>query len=319
MSWLIFGILMQVELSNIVLLPILFIFLFENKKEISDRLMVLSFLIFGLTWTGKFIYDLKNGFSQTFGFGFWLIYRILPINLENKKMFYYPLSLRLERIGEYFSRIIYWQSIIFSTLLIIFLIFYLFYKFNFKNRKQNFKYYLLFLWIIFPITALIIHGAPSEGYIPVLFGLIPLLIGVFLESQKKLFTLFSLGILLLSVNNISTLIKNNYFMLDGKTNKFIDRYNFGQSYRITKNMTEYLINDIDNNKYNLIAMGDFAYFSSAIQNFNYLTWYYGNGQSSENQKIKYFLFYNYEDKTIVGEVLRKKFEYMTIVKAIKND
>ena len=118
LAFFLFGLLMQLELSNLVIFPILFIWLFLHRKNVSFKSILTAVLFFVLTWLPKIIYDLKNSFSQTIGFLLWVLHK-LPIvrQIIGDREVGLPLIDRFRAIFLYLSRIIYWPSVLLSTLI----------------------------------------------------------------------------------------------------------------------------------------------------------------------------------------------------------
>lgn len=308
----ILGLLLQLEISNIILIPVLLILLVDYRKMLKFKITLLSFLAFSLTWTPKIIYDFKNGFSQTVGFAIWILYRILPVRLEHKRLYNLSFTKRMESIAGYFSEILFWPSIILSVLLLTVILIFLFKGFPFKKRKMDFSRYLLVIWFIVPLFALLLHGAPSLAYMPVYFGLISLLVGYFIVNSRN-FGLKTLFLLLILFNGYFV-IKNDYFVLTRNNLNQKNKIYFSQSLGILNNMAEYIVNKSDSKPYNIIPLGEYNKFESNINDMNYLTWYLGNPPSVKEEKIKFYI-YNNEYKDIYRKNAEvEKFPYMTIVK-----
>jgi len=315
LSAFIFGLLLQLELSNLVLLPILAILFLDFKKEISLKFLLLSFLGFLVPWLPKIIYDLKAGFSQTLGFVAWALHKILPFEfLLGSQEPGISLGGKLGLISTYFSRIMLWQ--IPSLALVIFLIlsFLVLRNFSLKQRKNQPGLYLSLLWLVFPILVFLIQGSPSESYMPVLFPLPALLFGVLISSLKglKLKLAVSLSVLIVGLN-IFTLFSHEFFLIT-KDSELKEDYNWGPAISLDWEVARFIINDGQGQEFNLIPLGTYAYFPSFKQTLTYLSWYLGHQPSDQKTTLKYFV-YSYPDKYDINRVsLVKKFPYLTVAK-----
>lgn len=304
LSFFIFGLLLQLELSNLVLAPIPVLLIFYKRKEISFNNLIYCLIAFAFTWIPKIIYDIPTGFTQTFGFAAWFLHKFLPSGDS------LPLLTRISTVFIYLSRMIVWKSVFISAFFslggIIFL---------FKNFRKSF---LLLLWVLFPLLGFIIQGSPSEAYVPVIFAVFPLAFGFFLSETKRFKILLSLISLFIGAVSIFILLKNDYFVLTGKETKEKKNYNLGQSYRLNLEMAEYLIKEAAEEKFNLIPLGVYSHFPSAKLNLVYLTWYLGNGPEDKEEKLKFFVYDNSNYYAIGKPENEKKFKFMTIVRADEN-
>lgn len=328
LSSFLFGLLMQLELSNLVLLPILSILLFEFRKKIKFNILLFSFLAFVSTWIPKIIYDFRNSFTQTVGFIVWIIHKFPLIStLIGDQGIKKPLTESIVTIFRFVSRILFWPNAIASSILFVFLIWFLFRNFNFKKRKENLGRYLILLWLLVPILGFLVQGSPSESYVPIFFAPIALLfVGVtptktmLAELRWKLLIIFViLGVIFLGLFNSYLLLTNNFFI---KTeNKFIKReaYNLGISFKLNKEIAAFIVNDARGRKFNLISLGNYGNFSSSILNTAYLTWYLGNEPSEEKQNLQYFLYDPNDNINVKNASLIKDFKYIIIARKEKHD
>ena len=324
LSFFLFGILMQLELSNLVLLPILLIWLYQYRKQINFKLLFFSFVAFLFTWLPKIIYDFQNGWTQTVGFIVWVIHKLPPVsNLIGEKGPGISFYEKLKIIFSALSRIIFWPSVEVSIGIFVLGCFFLLkgYLGEFREKKGSLKeksISLLLLWIFIPFLGFLVHGAPSESYVPVLFGAIALLLGVGISfARRHIGRLGALSVIVLGVFNTFWVVKHNYFLLTGTVTDTKESYNFGQSYTLNMQIADFIIQDAQKQKYNLIPLGDFARFDSSDDNLFYLTWYLGNEPSGKQEKMQFFVYNQEEGITVkkAGEI--KKFPYFTIAKAVK--
>lgn len=307
LSFFLFGLLMQLELSNLVLLSILVVPVIILRSKISLKVLFLSFFAFIVTWMPKIIYDFSNGFTQTIGFVAWIVHKILPVSFSgDTPAETLPFVQRFLVIFKNISQIIFWPNISISTIIfIIFLVVLI--KDNLKDSlKEKHKGKLILLSLIgFSFLGLVIMGSPAQGYMPILFPAIALMFGYFI-------TMFSGKIKLLTQTMAFLLITfNGYFLV--KNNFFVD-YSFKEYNKIT----DFIVKDAGGRKYNIVTLGNLAEFSSSRSTFNYLNWYKGNEPSLKKESLKYLILYNFDEQrynSLRGE--KKKFPYITVVKTQK--
>jgi len=325
LSFFLFGFLMQLELSNLVLLPVLFIWLFLYRKQINFKLLTLSILVFLFTWLPKIIFDFNNGFTQTFGFIAWAVHK-LPVvsSLIGDQSINLPIYERFVSVFSFLSRIIFWPSFGVSILIFIFFIFLLVKEYlkefrgEIKGEVKGNSINLLLLWIFVPILGFLVQGSPSESYIPVLFGATSLLVGVCADLPRHRLAKITavLFVTVLGIFNIYLLLSNDFFIKTGR-HSASKAYNLDQSFQINQEMARFIVDDAKSQKFNIIALGSFGNFSSSTRSFNYLTWYFGNEPSEEKEKLQYYV-YNKEDKIKVGGAeLVQEFPYLVVARKTK--
>jgi len=323
LSFFLFGFLMQLELSNLVLLPVLFIWLFLYRKQINFKLLTLSILVFLFTWLPKIIFDFNNGFTQTFGFIAWAVHK-LPVvsSLIGDQSINLPIYERFVSVFSFLSRIIFWPSFGVSILIFIFFIFLLVKEYlkefrgEIKGEVKGNSINLLLLWIFVPILGFLVQGSPSESYIPVLFGAIALLVGVGLSlPRRRLGRLVAdLFIVSLGIFNVYFILSNDFFVKTGKRSVVDKNYNLGQSFELNEEMARFVVGDANGRKFSLVPLGSYGNFSSSVLNLNYLTWYFGNEPSEEREKLQYFIYDKEDNIKIGGAELVKEFPFLVIAR-----
>lgn len=300
---LLMGILLQFELSNLVLLPVLAVYFLRDRKKINFRIELFSVLAFMATWLPKIIYDFSHGFTQTLGLVAWAIHKLPPVSFFMAKDASVPFMERFVILSQYFSHLLYWPSPLLSGLFFLVIIILLIEKLP----------SLILLWLVFPLLGFIIQGSPSESYVPVLFALPALLIGRGLSLlPKKNFPFGLTTLFMLLAFNVGFLLKNNFFLLtqDGKLTE--KDYNLDQTYAETQKMAKYIVGRAEGRKYNLMPVGEYARFPSAKSNLIYLTWYLGNGPSEEKEKLVFFVFRNSDKINNSALAITKIFPFFTV-------
>lgn len=307
------GLLLQTELSNLVLAPILILLFIDFRKNITLKTLIYSLFVFFLTWTPKIIYDISHGFTQTLGFAAWIIHKIFPFGpLADANSVNLPFIVRITALLDYFSKIIFWPNVLLSTAILFFLIIVLFRGFRWLKRKMDIGRYLFLLWLVVPVVGFLIQGSPAGGYVPVFFALPAVALGGVISILKKLQKpLCGLTVFLVFINGF-LLINNDFFVLNGENTKLNEKFNMGQSVSRVGEMAEFLVTDSGNKPYFLFPLGSYAQFPSQKLDLVYLTWYLGK-EPSESKKGKIYYIYGNDDQIELSqEYNMKKFSYMTI-------
>jgi 4-amino-4-deoxy-L-arabinose transferase-like glycosyltransferase len=313
------GLLFQLELSNLVFLPVWLIVLFLLKKKVSFLQLGLSFLAFLLPWAPKIIYDFSTGFTQTLGFAAWAAHKILPLeflDIENAS----PASFlsRFDLMATYLSRLVFWPGKILSVILFgLSLIFF------WRNKAKYHRGALLLgIWLIFPFFGFMIQGSPSESYVPAIFGLIPLLFGVTLVwLRPRVRLVVGLGMITICLINCFTLLKNEYFLITRPNSQSYQKYNWGPALGLDWEVARYIIAEAEGMPFGLMPLGKYAHFPSTIMTLNYLTWYLGSEpvKNLDQAKLIFFVYDNSEMAEIADTEEIKTFPYLTVAKRSLND
>lgn len=316
----IFGLLMQLELSNLVLVPVILVVFWLYKKKISLKKLILSIFLFLVPWIPKIIYDFSNGFTQTLGFAAWIIHKIIPIDfVGNNPSVSLPIFLRFFLVAKDLSSLIFPTSISVSILLFFSLIAYFFLAWK-KKPFSNPEFLLIFLWLVFPFFGFLIHGSPSVSYVPVLFGLPAILFGYFMAKFPilKLKTTVKICFSIFVLFNGFYLINNNFSFLTPK-DKLSSWSEKPLSFSFYKEVSWFIAHE-PNKDYTLVTLGKLAEFDSNLDSFVYLNWLYGQPVSDRKQDTSYLIYYNFDkdkfEKKLIPNTMLKTFNYFTIQKKI---
>jgi len=307
LSSLLLGILLQFELSNLVLLPVLLICFWRERKEIPIKTVILSIFSFIFPWLPKIIYDFSHGFTQTLGYFAWVGHKMIPIgSLDLGKSIAEPLIPNLKLFFQFLAKAVFPVNVYISTTVFILFLILLVLHLKTKERKYDDSVLILILTLVIPIICFLIMGSPSESYLPVLFPGLSLLFGFTVEKLSKIIKpvmVILLVILFLSFN-IIYLFRNDFLV---KRDKFSE----------VRKAAVFLVTDSSNNEYNLVPMGSYAEFPSNKLNLVYLTEYLGHSPSEIKANIVYFVYNSGEQSQIKNALKVAQFGQITIFK--KND
>ena len=298
LTFFIYGLLLQVELSNSVLLLIIFIIYVINRKKVLSRDIFVSVLGFLFGVLPFILYDLKNHFVYSIGFPLWTLNRVrLFFGIAaNKKGTIYHLPLGLETIVQQMSAIIFPSLIIVFTLLMVFVVDQIllnrkiFLEEQIIKNKKN----IILLWVIIPLLAYFIHTTPGTAYFPLLFPAISLLVGF--SFYKAIITnkLFIPIFIFLCIFNSCTIVANSYFVTVGnKANPLPPfSYNLGSSWELSDRIVRAIILDSYNRPFNIKGGDFFGKTPTGVDTYKFLAWWRG-AKLDKDAKITYLIF----DKT----------------------
>jgi len=305
--------LMQAELSNLVLLPVLLVLIIDFRQQISLKMLFSGILAFIVTWISKIIYDVGRGFTQTLGFIAWVAHRLLPFGPFSGNEEILPLVSRVEAVKSYFGHLIFWISPWTSFIFFLLSFFIVIRRFRLKDRLSDPARYLLLLWFIFPFLGLLVQGSPAGGYVPVFFGLTALIIGrVVRICPLRLVCPFALVCLV--IFNINLLLKNDFYLLTGRKTAGKNAFNMNQAYFLSQEVAGYIVKNSGSLPYNLVALGSYAEFPSQRLDLVYLTWYLGHAPSEKKEKLVYFVYGNDDEISLGHAADTRVFEYLTVAR-----
>ena len=244
LSFLFLGLLLQLELSNIIFIPVLLLVLYDFRREIPKKYILFGLFLFFFTWIPKIIYDLNHNFILIRGFLSWSMQNISPIRFFNHERGFFPWDTSFLEVFYEFKKFVFWPSFLVTMLIFSISLIFIIKGFSLWERKRELGQYLILLWLFFPLLGLFLKGLGSSSYLPSLFALPPLLIGNLVDSQKDSRKLIFIEILVfIFVINGLLLVNKNYFMIskDSQAGTFIN--GFGQAFGMNKEASKYIIND----------------------------------------------------------------------------
>jgi hypothetical protein len=140
--------------------------------------------------------------------------------------------------------------------------------------------------VIISVIGIIATKTASDAYLPILFPVITYVTALFFDSillMKKNSAIFIWIIIgVITFMNGYILIEQKYFVAKGYM--FTDRITAAKK----------IVSEADGRRYNLIGKGVGSQFESSTMNYEYLTWWIGNGPSHKPQVLQFIIS---EDKT----------------------
>lgn len=290
--WIIFilAILYNFELATVVFLFILIFILFLGlirkdkwtKDILEPRILFFSLILFLIPMFPVLFYDSKNGFSQTIGFSGWLIYssfKFLFVPLQMRGNIFLEIKDMLFFFQTFINKLFFIPSNIIASLIFILSLFWLMIKINTLSKKRilDFSFMLLSAFIFIPLIFVIVNKVPSEAYLPMFIPGLIIMLSLVLDNLIEYRKIFMLLLLIIVFGNLYFIINSNYLV-----NK---SGGYGYSYLQRLSIARKIIGFANKRKYNLIGSGEGSSFESFTANYEYLTWYLGNGPSKRKEKL----------------------------------
>lgn len=291
--FLMFGFLLQVELSNGVLVILLIVLFFSIKPKFKRTDMILSIggFIFG---TLPFIlYDLTHKFVYSVGFPLWVINRIRLFfgitSSGNSTTLQVPDA--LSRIYQQGAGVIFPASLLIVWLIIILVFAVVLFNSRRLLETKSRGLLLVLLWLIVPLVGFIMHASPGPAYFPLLFPAMSLIIGyTFFELHKIskfILFVFILGCFI----NAYVIVKNGYFIPTLKEYHSLPpfSYNLGLAIDVSSDVAKFIVKDSKGRAVKIKAGGFMARFPTSVDTYRYLVWYFG-GKISNSSLNTYVIY-----------------------------
>ena len=284
------GFLLQVELSNIVVLGILFILFYRYRVKITIKQLALGLLAFVIGTLPFILYEFQNGFTYL-KYPLWILNRIrLLFGLtsgNNSTLSSLPKAVGTiyqQVSGAVLPELAFLAVFLFVISVVVLLI-------HLKKTPKEKPIFVLILWLFVPLFAFLLHASPGTAYFSLVYPAIAISIG-FLFS--KIINLSRLGVLVFGVLisfNAYSIFSNNFYVTTQKGSNPMppSMYNFGSSVQLAEETSKAIVKDAKGREFQLLAGGDLKIFKTSIDPYKYLIWYYG-GRISENTKLKYVIF-----------------------------
>jgi GT2 family glycosyltransferase/4-amino-4-deoxy-L-arabinose transferase-like glycosyltransferase len=280
------------------LLTLTFSFVFgygmlKKKKwllaSLSPQLIVVSVLAFLLPMIPMLLYDSNHGFPQTVKFLGWNIYKVASL-------FGYPMIHAMSDstnyasvmifMAEYYKRLIYLPAnfVAFTLAIFSFGFFYreLFHKI--VSKKPHVGIFILGLTTTISLLGIFISKTTSDAYFPILFPSVMLITALFFEKlmilRPKLKVLVIIMLITISAMNAIEIINKNFLVANGK--------GFTERLAIAKR----IVTESNGRRYNLKGTGGGSQFPSYTMNYEYLTWWLGNGPSHTPEPLQFLVSEN---------------------------
>jgi 4-amino-4-deoxy-L-arabinose transferase-like glycosyltransferase len=210
------GVLFQFELATAPLFLLIIYALWRTDQLRSLKNIPPLALGTVLSLLPQLIYDVTHSFSHLGGFAVWIVYRIASFSLGGSHQFSLSqLGVVADSFSLYVGRMWFFDQSMASVLAVAvsFMILLLISLTLIQHKKPQkyMEYAVVATWIL--IGAYIVHGSPSEAYMPPFLILLPLVLGywwqtVSISRQKMLVGAW----VLISLINIVKIVNSNWFV-----------------------------------------------------------------------------------------------------------
>lgn len=307
----VYGLLLQVELSNIILVLIIFFLYIVNHKKINLKNVLVSIFGFMLGIFPFIIYDFKNHFVYSIGFPLWILNRVrLFFGIaadKNATIHYLPGG--AETILQQISGIIFPSSAVIAGFIAVFIIFELIFNYKlFNNKPTSNNRNLILLWVAVPLIAYLVHTSPGTAYFPLVFPAVSLIIGIAVYKITLKQRFIVLSFLLLCFYNSFILVKNDFFVTTfNKSNPLPPfAYNLGSSWLLSDTAVKAIILDSGNAPFNIRGGDFFSTITTGVDTYRYLA-LWRKGKLDEKSKLIYLVFDKSENIPLYKKVFEDKF------------
>jgi GT2 family glycosyltransferase len=277
-------------LLTITFMIIIVYLLLKNKKliitSLTPKIVGLSIIGFLIPMMPMLLYDVSHGYPQTIKFWAWNIYKIAtvfgyqPIHETSTKG---DFRIVLLFIAESYKKLVYLPSNLVAFTIAIF-------SFGFlskdiidsiRSKKANMSLFILGLITIIAIIGILASKTVSDAYLPILYAPVMLITALFFDKllilRPRLTFPIILILLTISSMNAFTLINDNFLIAHGE----------GLAKRLAG--AKEIVTESQGRRYNLVGKGNGSQFQSFTMNYEYLTWWLGNGPSHKPENIKLVL------------------------------
>lgn len=282
-----YGLLLQVELSNVIVLLIIVILIYYSRYKITISTAVKSVIGFLLGIAPFVLYDIINGPSYIL-FPIWILNRV---RLVSQRFLFGEENLAFTSLGLVYQQIA--SSIfpyapnfiilIFITSLIILLIDFI--------RKRQLPTLIVLLWLIIPLTSFLLHGSPGTAYFSLIYPAVSIAVayGVIKIFNKKI--LASIFVVAIALLNIIMLIRNDFYVTSyrGSNPMPPNSYYFGQTYKFSEKIVNEILNDANKKNFALSGAGSLKMFKTSMDTYKFFILQKGGSIDSQSN-LKYTVY-----------------------------
>lgn len=290
LAFLAFGLLLQVELSNVVVIVVFLMLLFRLRPNLSAKMIVASVLALLLGVLPFIIYEFINGPA----------YIKFPLWIANRLRLFFGLTYHHNSTAASLptAALTIYQQIsgtIFPHIhilgLAILMVSFLFLLFGRSNIGKNYPLLGLALWISIPLLAFVLHASPGTAYFGLLYPAIAILIALFFEMLLRVNKKLVLLLCVIVGLNVSALFNNDFFVSSrsGAHPMPPMKYEFGVTWRFSDDAARSIVQDANGKDFQLFGKGGLALYKTSIDPYIFLAWYHG-GKIVKGASLKYSVY-----------------------------
>ncbi len=256
----------------------------KNFRQIFNKKIIFFSLFSFLTPLLPIIlYDVRNGFPHTLKFAAWSIYRAVSLFGYNSNQAFSmnKIIIMFNFLFDNFRKLIFAQSNLISFLILVALVGWAIYMLT--KREKTGSYNLIFFLLLVPFIFIVLNQTPSDAYLLLFFPIVILIFSSFLDflmNKKIIFFPVFIFILILTIGNIHFMLRNDFSF-----------YKSSKLFTLDKRIqtSRWILNIAQNKDYNLKGKGPGSEYQSFTMNYEYLSWWLGQGPSKTNEKLKIYI------------------------------
>ncbi len=308
------GFLLQLELSNVVIVVLLVFLWWFYRLRISTRIILQGLLGFILGIFPFVIYDITHGFIQIGGLALWTLNRI--------RLFFGITTSGNATTGEAVSavstmwsemvRVIYPLSpTIVAIILVLIGMQVLLKTRQFFNRSTPNAFFIVILWLMIPVLGYTIHAKPGSAYFPVIYPAIILLVANTLYQFARRYWVITAFILIMLFFNAYYVLINNYFLITFSSTfaPALYGYGYGISLEMQNSIVDSIIKDAKGNAFSIQGGGFLKDFATSVDNYKYLV-VWKKGRLVEGSKRQYIIYQEPNQRPKGNIVYENKFVFV---------
>jgi GT2 family glycosyltransferase len=293
-SFFFLGLLLQLELSNVVIVILLAVVWWYYRLHLSRQIVIRAFFGLLLGIAPFILYDLTHRFIQIGGLILWTINRVrLFLGLTTAG------NATTQEAGNAIATI--WAEVVrviypLSPTIVMFIIvsasiIILLHSKSILDRKRPSGLFITSLWLGIAIIGYAVHAKPGSAYFPVLYPAIMLLSAFTLyEIYKRVKIILFLIVVMITFNAYYLLI-NNYFLAGPNATSIpnLYGYHYGLSLEVQEHAVNSILKDAKDQPFSIIGGGFLKDFATSVDNYKYLALWKG-GNLQDDAKIRYIIY-----------------------------
>lgn len=267
-----FGLLLQLELSNVVLLVCIIAIFLIKRIKMNRREIIISLFAFACGILPFILYDIFHKFTQTLGLPLWALNRIrlfLGLTVSNNSTTGNVPSAIATSLDQLMGIFSYRYPLVAGFCLIAFL--YLLYVL--LKRRQNEQLIFCLIMLFIPLSGFLVHAAPGVAYFPLLFPMVSVLSAASVYYLGGIMRWVGISILIaMVIVNGYAMVSNDYFISIQNNPRFlpVNGYSYGYALPLVQEAADFIGKQKNRGGVTIIGKGFYSKFSSNFDNIKFL-------------------------------------------------
>lgn len=282
-----FGLLLLVELSNIVILGVIFTLFYICKIKFNRSQIIRSVIAFCLGILPFIIYEVQYGPSYL-KFPLWIINRIRISLIKNgipespDKAFNLWSTFYQQITGSIIPQFGVLSFLLFFLSIVLLIV-------SSKRGISKISIFILLLWVLLPLFSFALHSSPGTAYFSLVYPGIVIAIGylIITVSNKFKFIAPLFIVIALALNSI-LLINNDFFVTTSEKLKVIPPtgYSFGYSWKLYEATAKAIVKDAKGSEFRLVPGSGYKIYKTSIDPLKFMIWK-EKGLQKEPSNLRY--------------------------------